>query len=175
MSQESVAVVYQTLSAMMNVDHRQAAVNFAPDAEWHNTSAFPGARVCVGPDAILRFWEALVEAFAEGDAEIEQVSEGGDLVVISVHHWGSGRASGAPIDVRYGAIFEVVDQRIVRVDIHGDYATALEVAGLPESRPRSPGRSSAGRGNGGSRRAHARHGKDVRPPRQGSGSDARAD
>lgn len=132
MSQENVAVVYRALSAMADLDHRQAAIHFAPDAEWHNTSAFPGPRVCIGPDAILEFYEALAEEFPEGGMEIQQVSEGGDLVVIGIHHWGSGRASGAPIDVRFGAIFEVVDQRIVRVDIHGHYTKALNAAGLRE-------------------------------------------
>jgi ketosteroid isomerase-like protein len=132
MSQQNVAIVYGALSAMTDLDHQRAAVHFAPDAEWHNTSAFPGPRVCVGPDAILEFYEALIEEFPEGGMEIEQVSEGGDLVVICIHHWGSGRASGAPIDVRFGAIFEVVDQRIVRVDIHGHYAKALKAAGLGE-------------------------------------------
>jgi hypothetical protein len=42
------------------------------------------------------------------------------------------RGSGAPVDVRWAAIFEVVDQRIVRVDVHGKYAKALEAAGLRE-------------------------------------------
>jgi ketosteroid isomerase-like protein len=132
MSRENVAVVYRALSAMADFDHGRAAAHFAPDAEWHNTSAFPGPRVCVGPDAILEFYEALIEEFPEGGMEIEQVSEGGGLVVMAIRHWGSGRSSGAPVDVRFGAIFEVVDQRIVRVDIHGAYAKALNVAGLRE-------------------------------------------
>jgi hypothetical protein len=39
---------------------------------------------------------------------------------------------GTPLDERFAAIFEVVDQRIVRVDIHGSYAKALEAVGLRE-------------------------------------------
>jgi ketosteroid isomerase-like protein len=132
MSQENVAVVHLALHALADFDHEQATAHFAPDAEWHNTSAFPGPRVCVGPDAILDFWKALGEGFSEQGREIEQVWEAGDLVVIGVHQWGSGRASGVPFDVRFAAIFEVVGQRIVRVDIHGDYAKALEAVGLSE-------------------------------------------
>jgi|SRR5215203_362851 len=132
MSQENVAVVHRALNALADLDHGQATAHFAPDAEWHNTSAFPGPRVCVGTDAILDFWKALNEGFSERGEEIEQVWETGDFVVIGVHQWGSGRASGVPFDVRFAAIFEVVDQRIVRVDIYGAYAKALEAAGLRE-------------------------------------------
>jgi hypothetical protein len=52
--------------------------------------------------------------------------------VIGVHQWASGRAGGVPFDVRFAAIFQAVDQRIVRVDIYGDYANALEAAAARE-------------------------------------------
>jgi ketosteroid isomerase-like protein len=132
MSQQNVAVVHRALDALADFDHEQAIANFAPDAEWHNTSEFPDARVCVGTDAILDFWKALDDEFCERGGEIEQVREAGNLVVIGVHQWGSGRASGVPFDVRFAAILQAVDQRIVRVDIYGDYAKALEAAGLRE-------------------------------------------
>jgi ketosteroid isomerase-like protein len=132
MSQENRAVVHRALNALADFDHEQAIANFASDAEWHNTSEFPGAHVCVGTDAILAFWKGLDEEFSERGGEIEQVWEAGDLVVIGVHQWGSGRASGVPFDVRFAAIFQAVDQRIVRVDIYGDYANALEAAAARE-------------------------------------------
>jgi ketosteroid isomerase-like protein len=132
MPQENVEVVYRALSAMEAFDHRQMAVFFPPDTEWHNTSAFPGPRVCVGPDAIMGFWEAIAAEFRERGGEIEQVSDVGGRVVVGFHSWGSGRASGAPIDARWAAIFEVADERIVRVDVQGDYAKALKAAALPE-------------------------------------------
>ena len=131
MSQENVEVVYRALSALEDFDHRRVAILFSHDAEWHS-SAFPGPRVCVGPDAIMGVWEELAEEVHELRREIEQVSDVGDLVVVGGHSWGSGRVSGAPIDMRWGAIVEVADERIVRVDLHGDYAKALEAAGLRE-------------------------------------------
>ena len=67
----------------------------------------------------------------EGD-EIEQVQEFDGRVVVGFHQWGTGRQSGAPFDVRYAAIFEMVDKRIVRVLVHGHYAKALAAVGLSE-------------------------------------------
>jgi ketosteroid isomerase-like protein len=132
MAQENVEIVYRALIAMRDLDYRKAAIVFSRDAEWHNTSEFPGPRVCVGPDAILGFWEALAEGFEEERSKIEQVSDVGDHVVVAFQWRGSGRASGAPIEVHWGAIFEVVDRRIIRVDIYGDHAKALEAVGLRE-------------------------------------------
>jgi ketosteroid isomerase-like protein len=128
----NVEIVRGALSAISDRDHRQAAVLFSPDAEWHNTSAFPGPPVCVGPDAIVEFWETMIEDLDDAGGEIERVADVHGRVVVGLRSWGRGRVSGAPIDVRWAAIFAVVDQRIVRVDVHGEYAKALEAAGLRE-------------------------------------------
>jgi ketosteroid isomerase-like protein len=129
---ENVEIVRAVFGAIRDRDHRQAAVLFSPAAEWHNTSAFPGPRVCVGPDAIVGFWETLAEDVEGAGGEIERIADVDGRVVVGVHSWGRGRASGAPIDVRWAAVFEVVDQRIVRIDIHGGYEKALAAVGLAE-------------------------------------------
>jgi ketosteroid isomerase-like protein len=132
MSQQNTEVVRAALTAINDRDRRLAASLFTPGAVWHNTSVFPGPRVCVGLDAIVHFWETLLEDFEVAGTEIEQISDVDGRVVAGFHQWGTGRLSGAPFDQRFAAIFEVVDQRIVRVDIHGEYAKALEAVGLRE-------------------------------------------
>jgi ketosteroid isomerase-like protein len=130
MSQENVEIVDAALRALGKRDRGQAASLFAPDAEWHNTASFPGPSVCVGPDEILDLWAGLGEGFGGGGNEIEQITDLDRQVVVGMRSWGSGRRSGAPIEVRYAAIFELADQRIIRVRVHGDYRKALEAAGL---------------------------------------------
>jgi ketosteroid isomerase-like protein len=132
MSQQNMEVVRAAVIAIGDGDHRSAAALFTPGAEWHNTSVFPGPPACLGRDAIVRFWETLREDFEVAGMEIEQIANVDGRVVAGFHQWGTGRLSGAPFDVHFAAIFEVVDQRIVRVDIHGSYAKALEAAGLFE-------------------------------------------
>ena len=126
MSHENVEIVSAALRALGRLDRGQAAILFAPEAEWHNTSEFPGPSVCVGPDEIVDFWAGLVEGFGGGGNEIEQITEIDRQVVVGMRSWGSGRQSGAPVDVRYAAIFELVDQRITCVRVHGDYHEALD-------------------------------------------------
>lgn len=130
MSQQNMEVVRAAVVAIGDGDHRLAAALFTPRAEWHNTSVFPGPPVCVGPDAIAHFWETVREDFEVAGLEIEQISDVDGRVVAGFHQWGTGRISGAPFDERFAAIFEVVDQRIVRVDIHGSYAKALKAVGM---------------------------------------------
>ena len=132
MSQENVEIVNAALRALGDLDRSQAAVLFAPEAEWHNTSAFPGPSVCVGPDEIVDFWAGMREGFGGGGNEVEEITEIDGQVVVGMRSWGSGRLSGAPVDVQYAATFELVDQRITRVRVHGDYDEALEAVGLSE-------------------------------------------
>ena len=132
MSQENVEIVRRAFDAMLRGDNEDATRGFQEDAVWHNTSVFPDPSICVGPQAILTFWATLVEAFQESQTEVEQVIEGGDAVVLSLHSVGRGSASGVPVDVRWAAAFRVIDGKISRVDVHGDWANALKAVGLQE-------------------------------------------
>jgi ketosteroid isomerase-like protein len=132
MSEGNVEIVRAALSAIRECDRRAAAALFAPDVEWHNTSSFPGPRVCVGPDAIIDFWITLTEGFESFGEAIEKMLDVDGRVVVGFHQWGTGRQSGVPFDLRYAAIIELMDARVVRVDIHGGYAKALRAVGLRE-------------------------------------------
>jgi len=132
MSQANVEIVRSTFDAMLRGDDEDAARGFQEDAVWRNTSVFPDPSVGVGPQAILNFWATLTEIFDESQTDVEQVVEGGDAVVLSLHSVGLGTASGVPVDLRWAAAFRVIGGRITRVDVHGDLAKALEAVGLAE-------------------------------------------
>jgi len=134
MSQENVRTVHRFLRALDRRDYEDARRCLCRDAEWHNTAAFPGSRTVAGPQAIVDFWQALVESFdpAEGGMEVENVTQSGDLVVIGLRSRGHGATSGVPIDVRWGLRASMRDGKIERIDISGDYTSALEAAGLSE-------------------------------------------
>jgi ketosteroid isomerase-like protein len=127
MSRKHFAVVSEALKAIATADQGAAEKLFDPDAEWHNTSTFPGERVRQGPQAIVAFWRTLTEGFDVGGQEIEECAESDDRAVVGFHSWGSGKASGTPVDVRWAAIFELRDQRVARVDVYGTYRSAIQV------------------------------------------------
>jgi ketosteroid isomerase-like protein len=131
---ENLDLVRSTFDAMRRGDYQRAAHGFRADAVWHNTAEFPGPKSCVGPRAIVDFWSTLTEPFDEtaSSDDIERAVEGNDAVVLGVHTVGRGKASGVPIDVRWSVAFHVQDGKITRADVHGDWAKALDAAGLEE-------------------------------------------
>jgi ketosteroid isomerase-like protein len=78
-----------------------------------------------------RYWTFLLKLHRDRPApDVEQVVADGDAVVLSLHSVGRGNASGVPVDVRWAAAFRVIDGKISRVDVHGDWAKALGAVGL---------------------------------------------
>ena len=119
-------LVRQALEEAHLRDYDRAALRFAPDAVWINTAAFPGPRVCTGPDEIMAFWRELYESFEdEGSFEMIEATERGERVAASLHSWGRGAASGTPTDIRWACVAELRDGLIAHVEIHGTYEKAL--------------------------------------------------
>ena len=54
----------------------------------------------------------------------------GDTVVVLIHSWVTGRASAAPMDVRWAGIYRFREGKVMRVDVHGDDGPALAATGL---------------------------------------------
>ena len=79
----------------------------------------------------MRPSNALFENFADAKMDVEKTADIGDTVVVGLRTAG-GRASGAPVDVRWGISFRVERGSIVRADVYGEYGRALEAAGLSE-------------------------------------------
>ena len=94
MSQENVEIVRRTLDALDRRDFQSAMCGFHIDAVWHNTGQFPGERICVGPQAIVDFWEALIEPFQNESREVERLVESEDVVVLSLRSVARGRTMG---------------------------------------------------------------------------------
>jgi ketosteroid isomerase-like protein len=134
MSPENVEIVRRFLEALDRRDYDGAIPSLHDHVEWHNTAAFPGPRTITGPKAIIEFWQTLTESFdpSEGGTEIERVAASGDRVVVGLRSRGHGAGSGVPIDVRYALNISLRRNRIARVDVSGDFASALEAAGLSE-------------------------------------------
>jgi ketosteroid isomerase-like protein len=129
-SEENMGLVRRTFDAISRQDYREAVRGFHADAVWNNTAEFPGPQRCVGVDAIIDFWTTLVEPFEQGarSQRIVRAIEDGNTVVIEVRSVGRGAGSGAPVDVRWGAVFWLRDGLIGRVDVHGNWEKARAAA-----------------------------------------------
>ncbi len=96
-----------------------------------STSWFPDAGIYgVGREA-LGAWMAFIDAFEEFAVGLDQVVDAGERVVALVRLRARGRASGAAVDAKVGAVFTLRDRKVVRWELT-DRHEALEAAGLRE-------------------------------------------
>jgi ketosteroid isomerase-like protein len=79
-----------------------------------------------------RYFEGLDEAWADLRIEIDDYRDLGDRVLALGRVRGTGKASRAPVEGPFAALFVVRDGLFARVDSYGDRAKALEAAGLSE-------------------------------------------
>ena len=129
MSARPLDIARDAFMALLSGDAQRTRRLVAPDAEWHNTAVFPGERVQRGPDAMLAFHRTLREDFEESVAAIEHELEDGELVALGIHSRGQGKASAAPIDVHWAAVFQVRGQQVTRCDVYGSWERAVRSLG----------------------------------------------
>src|SRR5690242_14554900 len=137
MSQENVEIVRRAFEGV------QAAVErgdpgegwdaglYAPDIEWV-TPAFEGQRrVWRGREGVVEFMRTWTEDFENWSVRIERlIDAGGGRVIALTHQSATGKASGVPVELDSGAIYELKDGRIVRGQLYLSHAATLEAAGL---------------------------------------------
>jgi ketosteroid isomerase-like protein len=105
----------------------------APDAEWRPIREFVGARSYIGRDGFVEFITMWTGGFETWTMQLEQVLDAGDdRVVALMHQSGIGKESGAPVEWKSGAVLELEDRRVTRVQVYLNTSEALEAAGLSE-------------------------------------------
>ena len=136
MSPDNGEIARRLIATIADGDYEVAAEYLDADAEWHNTSVFPGPKTLIGADAIAEFWRDLFGTYsgetAAAGMEVEKLTDAGNVVVVLIHGWGRGQGSGIPIDTRWAHIFRFSGSKVIRVETHGHFAKALEAAGVSE-------------------------------------------
>jgi hypothetical protein len=73
------------------------------EVEYHDDPRWPEARSTVGPAALAERFEEVLEVLgADAKAELEEVFDAGEQVVLIFRFRGQARASGIPHDYRWG-------------------------------------------------------------------------
>jgi ketosteroid isomerase-like protein len=132
MSQENVEIVRQLFQLWERGEWGDGREFYDDGCEVvFSTSWFPDAGIYgVGHEA-LGAWMAFVDAFEELAVGLDQVVDAGERVVALVSLRARGRASGAAVDAKVGAVFTFRDRKVVRWEMT-DRGDALEAAGLSE-------------------------------------------
>jgi ketosteroid isomerase-like protein len=130
MSEENVEVVRAGIEAWNAGDSDRAMTVFDPGIEFHSATERKTYR---GLDGMVRYTEdvgAVIEDFHfEGTRLLDA---GGDRVVGLYRIAGRGAGSGVPVSREVGALFQLRNGKVLKVEIFLDQQGALEAAGLSE-------------------------------------------
>lgn len=135
MSQENVEILLRASKAASSgstPDERASFLSILdPDIEWVADVGPPDVQGRFrGIEAAREYYSRWASAWEEWDWEIEEVREGGDLVVTRTRVTGRGQGSGLPIDMRLGQIWWFRSGKVVRYQAAESWEQALEAAGL---------------------------------------------
>jgi ketosteroid isomerase-like protein len=132
MSRKNVEMVRDFIDAYNQRDFDAAVKDFDPEVEWV-LPARQSSDSCRGPEEVRRFWEGLDDTFEELRLKPQEWVDVGDRVATRLRHYGKGKGSGLEIDAElYHQVATFRNGRMVRIEYFGEWAEALEAAGLRE-------------------------------------------
>ena len=134
MSQENVELVRTGFEALNRGDRATVARLLAPDVEWHSLAGpIVGVGTIRGREAMLRFWQDVLESIEGFRASPEEVTDlGDDRVLVVARYEGRGRTSDAEVDQRIATVYEIRDGMAATVRDYESRTEALEAVGLRE-------------------------------------------
>jgi len=100
---------------------------FDPNCEYRPVEEVDAIR---GHEALIEWTERWLEAWSSYSDQVEEIIDGGEIVVAAVSISGRGRTSGVEIRQRFFHVFEMREGRILRLREYLDLDSALEAAGL---------------------------------------------
>jgi ketosteroid isomerase-like protein len=132
MSHENVEIVRQMYEAF-NGGHVDAFLQHCvPEFEFRDLPQLPGSGVFVGPDDFRTWWGQLTDAFEDLRFDPDDYVDAGDCVVVAIHATGSGKGSGAKVEMHMSNVWTLNHGMVVRLNTYTDHAEALRAAGLRE-------------------------------------------
>ena len=101
---------------------------FDPNCEYRPVEE---VEAILGHEALIEWTERWLEAWSSYSDQVEEIIDGGEIVVAAVSISGRGRTSGLEIH-RIFHVFEMREGKILRLREYLDRDSALEAAGLSQ-------------------------------------------
>jgi ketosteroid isomerase-like protein len=132
-SSERVRRILEGLEAFNSGDFEAAIADFPEDVEWRVLEQLPEQGPFRGREGVLRFWESWRESFSDFHAEVDEVLDAGDHVIVMLHMVGRGRDSGADVETpTYAQMWTFRGDEVERVRMLQSKKEALEAAGMSD-------------------------------------------
>ena len=131
MPPNNVDIVREAYDAVNRGDLDMAVSCIAPDMEYVASGAVPGATgVFMGPEGVKEFIAGLYEEFDEPRADVSELLDAGDQVLVSATARGRGKLSGVEATWDTWQLWTVRDGKLVRGQGFTSREEALAAAGL---------------------------------------------
>lgn len=131
MPPNNVDIVREAYDAVNRGDLDMAVSCIAPDMEYVASGAVPGATgVFMGPEGVKEFIAGLYEEFDEPRADVSELLDAGDQVLVSATARGRGKLSGVETTWDTWQLWTVRDGKLMRGQGFTSREEALAAAGL---------------------------------------------
>ena len=107
----------------------EALVGLDEDFEWV-VPDIPEGSLRRGPEGVREFFREWLEPWDDVEVDWELKEVGQDTVLAIIRTKGRGRASGVPVEVRFGQLWTFRDGRAKRMVLYTDIDEAHRHAGL---------------------------------------------
>ena len=133
MSRKRVDRLLNAYEALNRGDFDAVSANLRDDFEFIPPPMLLETGVFKGPDGLRRLWETYTETFADFRAEVEEVIEAGDRVIVMAAVAGTGGDSGLAVRTpSFAWVWTFDGDTAVRMEAMPNRATALEAVGISE-------------------------------------------
>jgi len=131
MSQENVEIVRAIYDEWGRGNLRAGVAHFDPRVMFIPIGGVPDTKnLYLGVEGIGEFMRAWLRAWTDFSIAAEEFTEAGDSVVVAQRQWAEGKASGAPVEMGFFAVWTFRGRAVIRIEHFKDRAEALEAAGL---------------------------------------------
>ena len=106
-----------------------------PDFVWDMSTfrGWPERQTYVGLEGIAECIAAWTEAWDDWELEVEDYIDAGDAGVVTIgRQRGRSKATGVPVEMRFGQVWTIQDGQSIRMQMYASPEDALEAAGLRE-------------------------------------------
>ncbi len=132
MSQENVEIVRLCLERFNSGDVDGALQLCHDNFEFRDFPGLPGSGVFIGHDAFRAWHRQLSDAFDDLRFDAEEFIDAGDSVVVVNHATGSGKGSGATVEMHFSNVWTLRGGQAISAVSYESHAKALEAVGLSE-------------------------------------------
>lgn len=122
-------VVLQAIEAFNQGGLDRALDLVHPEIEWHTTPGWLGAPVYYGLDGVRKLIAEFTMHFSDYQWAADKLVATGDRVVGRVIH--SGTFGGQRVETPFGIVWDLREERVLRVQVFESWDEAASAAGIP--------------------------------------------